>query len=98
MSINDFKKDPNKQYDEAARNVAKRKCSIIYLVVAYILYQAYGIIHSKMLDQTAMSWTETVIAAAVLAVASISVAVFATIKMGRELKESEITEKQDDVI
>lgn len=89
-----FKKDPDKKYDESARNLAKRKCTIIYLVVIYILYQVYGIIHSKVLDETTMTWTGVIVASAILIVGSLSVAVFATIKMGRELYESEITEDE----
>ena len=90
-----FKKDPEKKYDENARNVAKRKCFMIYLVVAYILYQSYGIIQSKFQNETTMSWTGAVVGAAILAIGSLVVAVIATMRMGRELAASEITEAAD---
>lgn len=87
-----FKKETGKQYDESARNLAKRKCTMIYLVVFYILYQAYGIVNSKLMNETTMTWTGVIIGAGILVVGSLAVAVFATVKMGRELAESEITE------
>ncbi|MBQ1172445.1 MAG: hypothetical protein IIX48_07620 [Lachnospiraceae bacterium] len=87
-----FKKEAGKQYDESARNLAKRKCTMIYLVVFYILYQAYGIVNSKLMNETTMTWTGVIIGAGILVVGSLTVAVFATIKMGKELAESEITE------
>ena len=88
-----FKKDPGKKYDENARNVAKRKCFIIYLVAAYILYQSYGIIQSKLQNETTMSWAGVVVGAGILIVGSLAVAVIATLRMGRELAASEITEE-----
>lgn len=88
-----FKKDPGKKYDENARNVAKRKCFIIYLVVAYILYQSYGIIQSKLQNETTMSWAGAIVGAGILVVGSLAVAVIATLRMGRELAASEITEE-----
>lgn len=88
-----FKKDPGKKYDENARNVAKRKCFIIYLVAAYILYQSYGIIQSKLQNETTMSWAGAVVGAGILIVGSLAVAVIATLRMGRELAASEITEE-----
>ncbi len=88
-----FKKDPEKKYDENARNVAKRKCFIIYLVAAYILYQSYGIIQSKLQNETTMSWAGAVVGAGILIVGSLAVAVIATLRMGRELAASEITEE-----
>ncbi len=88
-----FKKDPGKKYDENARNVAKRKCFIIYLVAAYILYQSYGIIQSKLQNETTMSWAGVVVGAGILIVGSLTVAVIATLRMGRELAASEITEE-----
>lgn len=88
-----FKKDPGKKYDENARNVAKRKCFIIYLVAAYILYQSYGIIQSKLQNETTMSWAGVVVGAGILIVGSLAVAVVATLRMGRELAASEITEE-----
>ena len=88
-----FKKDPGKKYDENARNVAKRKCFIIYLVVAYILYQSYGIIQSKLHNETTMSWAGAIVGAGILVVGSLAVAVIATLRMGRELAASEITEE-----
>lgn len=88
-----FKKDPGKKYDENARNVAKRKCFIIYLVAAYILYQSYGIIQSKLQNETTMSWVGVVVGAGILIVGSLAVAVIATLRMGRELAASEITEE-----
>ena len=88
-----FKKDPGKKYDENARNVAKRKCFIIYLVAAYILYQSYGIIQSKLQNETTMSWAGAVVGAGILIVGSLTVAVIATLRMGRELAASEITEE-----
>lgn len=88
-----FKKDPGKKYDENARNVAKRKCFIIYLVAAYILYQSYGIIQSKLQNETTMSWAGAVVGAGILIVGSLAVAVVATLRMGRELAASEITEE-----
>ena len=87
------KKDPGKKYDENARNVAKRKCFIIYLVVAYILYQSYGIIQSKLQNETTMSWAGAIVGAGILVVGSLAVAVIATLRMGRELAASEITEE-----
>lgn len=88
-----FKKDPGKKYDENARNVAKRKCFIIYLVAAYILYQSYGIIQSKLQNETTMSWAGVVVGAGILIVGSLAVAVIATLRMGRELAASEIPEE-----
>lgn len=88
-----FKKDPGKKYDENARNVAKRKCFIIYLVAAYILYQSYGIIQSKLQNETTMSWAGVVVGAGILIVGSLAVVVIATLRMGRELAASEITEE-----
>ena len=88
-----FIKDPGKKYDENARNVAKRKCFIIYLVAAYILYQSYGIIQSKLQNETTMSWAGVVVGAGILIVGSLAVAVIATLRMGRELAASEITEE-----
>ena len=88
-----LKKDPGKKYDENARNVAKRKCFIIYLVVAYILYQSYGIIQSKLQNETTMSWAGAIVGAGILVVGSLAVAVIATLRMGRELAASEITEE-----
>ena len=88
-----FKTDPEKKYDENARNVAKRKCFIIYLVAAYILYQSYGIIQSKLQNETTMSWAGVVVGAGILIVGSLAVAVIATLRMGRELAASEITEE-----
>lgn len=88
-----FKKEAGKQYDEGARNLAKRKCTMIYLVVLYILYQAYGIVNSKLMDETTMTWTGVILGAGILIVGSLAVAVYATIKMGQELAESEITEE-----
>lgn len=88
-----FKKDPGKKYDENARNVAKRKCFIIYLVAVYILYQSYGIIQSKLQNETTMSWAGAVVGAGILIVGSLAVAVIATLRMGRELAASEITEE-----
>lgn len=88
-----FKKDPGKKYDENARNVAKRKCFIIYLVAVYILYQSYGIIQSKLQNETTMSWAGVVVGAGILIVGSLAVAVIATLRMGRELAASEITEE-----
>ena len=88
-----FKKDPGKKYDENARNVAKRKCFIIYLVAAYILYQSYGIIQSKLQNETTMSWAGVVVGAGILIVGSLAVAVIATLRMGRELAASEVTEE-----
>lgn len=88
-----FKKEAGKQYDESARNLAKRKCTMIYLVVFYILYQAYGIVDSKLMNETTMTWTGVILGAGVLVVGSLAVALFATIKMGQELAESEITEE-----
>ena len=88
-----FKKDPGKKYDENARNVAKRKCFIIYLVVAYILYQSYGIIQSKLQNETTMSWAGAIVGAGILVVGSLAVAVIATLRMGRELAAREITEE-----
>ena len=88
-----FKKDPGKKYDHTARNVAKRKCFIIYLVAAYILYQSYGIIQSKLQNETTMSWAGVVVGAGILIVGSLAVAVIATLRMGRELAASEITEE-----
>ena len=88
-----FKKDPGTKYDENARNVAKRKCFIIYLVVAYILYQSYGIIQSKLQNETTMSWAGAIVGAGILVVGSLAVAVIATLRMGRELAASEITEE-----
>ena len=88
-----FKKDPGKKYDENARNVAKRKCFIIYLVAAYILYQSYGIIQSKLQNETTMSWAGAVVGAGILIVGSLAVAVIATLRMGRELAASEVTEE-----
>lgn len=88
-----FKKDPEKKYDENARNVAKRKCFIIYLVAAYILYQSYGIIQSKLQNETTMSWAGVVVGAGILIVGSLTVAVIATLRMGRELAASEVTEE-----
>ena len=88
-----FKKEAGKQYDESARNLAKRKCTMIYLVVFYILYQAYGIVNSKLMNETTMTWVGVIIGAGILIVGSLAVAVFATVKMGRELAESEITEE-----
>lgn len=88
-----FKKEAGKQYDESARNLAKRKCTMIYLVVFYILYQAYGIVNSKLMNETTMTWAGVIIGAGILIVGSLAVAVFATVKMGRELAESEITEE-----
>ena len=88
-----FKKEAGKQYDEDARNLAKRKCTMIYLVVLYILYQAYGIVNSKLMNETTMTWTGVILGAGVLVVGSLAVALFATIKMGQELAESEITEE-----
>mgnify|MGYP004602981865 CR=1 FL=1 len=88
-----FKKDPEKKYDENARNVAKRKCFIIYLVAAYILYQSYGIIQSKLQNETTMSWAGVVVGAGILIVGSLAVAVIATLRMGRELAASEVTEE-----
>lgn len=92
-----FKKDPGKKYDENARNVAKRKCFIIYLVVAYILYQSYGIIQSKLQNETTMSWAGAIVGAGILVVGSLAVAVIATLRMGRELAASEITEETVEV-
>lgn len=98
MKKYEFKKDPNKQYDEDARNAAKRRCGVIYLVVAYILYQAYGIVKNTINGQTQMGWTETIISAGILVIVSIGVAVFATLKMGREFAESEIkAENQEEI-
>lgn len=88
-----FKKEAGKQYDESARNLAKRKCTMIYLVVFYILYQAYGIVDSKLMNETTMTWTGVILGAGILIVGSLAVAVYATIKMGQELAESEITEE-----
>ena len=88
-----FKKEAGKQYDEGARNLAKRKCAMIYLVVIYILYQAYGIVNAKLMNETTMTWTGVILGAGILVVGSLAVAVFATVKMGRELAESEITEE-----
>lgn len=88
-----FKKDPGKKYDENARNVAKRKCFIIYLVAVYILYQSYGIIQSKLQNETTMPWAGVVVGAGILIVGSLAVAVIATLRMGRELAASEITEE-----
>ena len=85
--------DERKKYDENARNVAKRKCFIIYLVVAYILYQSYGIIQSKLQNETTMSWAGAIVGAGILVVGSLAVAVIATLRMGRELAASEITEE-----
>lgn len=95
MKFDFWKKDPDKQYDEAKRSLAKRKCAMIYLVVVYILYQAYSIVDTKLLDKTTMSWTEVFIAAGVLGIASIATAVFATLKMAGELRESEIEATED---
>ena len=83
----------DRKYDENARNVAKRKCFIIYLVAAYILYQSYGIIQSKLQNETTMSWAGVVVGAGILIVGSLAVAVIATLRMGRELAASEITEE-----
>ncbi|MDD6657950.1 MAG: hypothetical protein PUE95_11790 [Lachnospiraceae bacterium] len=88
-----FKKEAGKQYDESTRNLAKRKCTMIYLVVFYILYQAYGIVNSKLMNETTMTWTGVILGAGILVVGSLAVAVYATIKMGWELAESEITEE-----
>lgn len=95
-----FKKEAGKQYDESARNLAKRKCTMIYLVVFYILYQAYGIVNSKLMNETTMTWAGVIIGAGILVVGSLTVAVFAAVKMGKELAESEIIEEHiesDDV-
>ena len=88
-----FKKEAEKQYDESARNLTTRKCTMIYLVVFYILYQAYGIVDSKLMNETTMTWTGVILGAGILIVGSLAVAVYATIKMGQELAESEITEE-----
>ena len=88
-----FRKEAGKQYDESARNLAKRKCAMIYLVVFYILYQAYGIVDSKLMNETTMTWTGVILGAGILVIGSLIAAAFATIKMGKEL-ESEIAEDQ----
>lgn len=87
-----FRKEPGKQYDEDMRKTAVRKAGFIYLVAAYILYQTYSIIETKLNGTTSMGWSEVIIAAAVLGMGSLTVAVFATLKMGRELAESELAE------
>lgn len=89
-----FRKEAGKQYDESARNLAKRKCEMIYLVVFYILYQAYGIVDSKLMNETTMTWTGVILGAGILVIGSLIAAAFATIKMGKELAESEIAEDQ----
>ncbi len=91
-----FRKEAGKQYDESARNLAKRKCAMIYLVVFYILYQAYGIVDSKLMNETTMTWTGVILGAGILVIGSLIVAAFATIKMGKELAESEIAEDQKE--
>lgn len=85
-----FKKEPGKQYDEAKRSRAKQRGGIIYLVAVYILYLVYQIVEAKMTGENAMSWTGVVIWGIILGGGAIAVAAYATLRMGRELKESEL--------
>lgn len=62
-------------------------------MAAYILYQSYGIIQSKLQNETTMSWAGAVAGAGILIIGSLAVAVIATLRMGRELAASEITEE-----
>ncbi len=90
-----FRKEPGKKYDETKRATATRRGLVIYLVVAYVIYLLYSIVTNKLAGTNAMSWTQVIIACVGIGGAAVAAVVLATLRMGRELAESEIDEAEE---
>jgi len=91
-----FKKEPGKQYDEDVINVAKRRVTIVVIVVAYIFYQLYSIINNKIAGTNPMTWTGIIVATVLLGGGCLGVLVFSILRMGRDIADAEITESDEE--